>query len=232
MEVFLMKHSIVKMSMGLLFAGAFLLAGCKSTDTKVSKSVTTEIIDFRGAEFSTEPAAWVKTAVMENAVDKETLPSSVQDQLAGKHYIITVTDGTANQALNVVETRAKAKYLQDIALSLNAIVVTQVSADNADADELTSAAAVAEFTGFSKVTESWVQKRVTDKTKKTTKDVYSFIAIYACDNTLWQQQAADYARKIGQQTQSENLKKATERADSIAEAAMAQNGVVVATELE
>ena len=57
------------------------------------------------------------------------------------------------------------------------------------------------------------------------------MAIYACDNTLWQQQAADYAKKIGQQTQSENLKKATDRADAIAEAAMAQNGIVVSTEL-
>ena len=227
-----MKKTNISLA-AVLASAAICLAGCASTPASssepqqnlppASKSVTRENIDWKGAAVNAEIPDWVVDAI---ASDYAALESGTLSQkLKGKYYVIVEGDRNRNDQkstkdLKLLESSVNAQYMVQIAQTLNNGVDQRfsgvLSANEDTQKQLTATATQATFTGFQNVGDYWILQRITDSKKNTATDTYRVVQIYACDKDLWEQQAAAYIKKLGMESDSEDLKKAGEMADNIA----------------
>lgn len=216
----------------LLIAGAFALvfAGCSSSGNvetapavKTDKSVTRENIDWKGAAVAADIPQWVVDAI---ASDYDSLEAGdLASKLKGNYYVIVEgdrnrTDMKTSKDLKLLESSVNAQYMVQIAQTLNNGVDQRfsgvLSANEDTQKQLTATATQATFTGFHCVGDYWILQRISDSKRDTTTDTYRVVQIYACEKSLWEQQAAAYIRRLGMEADSEDLKKAGEMADDIA----------------
>lgn len=212
---------------------SMFVVGCASTSKTVSepkqskapvqKTVSRETIDWKGAGLGAEIPGWAVSA-LEN--DFEGLPADLRKRLDGKFYIFIDTERVrknpdSTKDLKMAQEAAAANYMVNIARSLNAAVDARfngvLSANEDTQKTLVATAANARFSGFSRVADTWVLQRVVDSKTNQVTDTYTVIQIYACDQTLWQEQAANYIREfVNKNPDSADMKKAAEMADDLA----------------
>ncbi|MCM1321567.1 MAG: hypothetical protein NC041_02965 [Bacteroides sp.] len=117
-----------------------------------------------------------------------------------------------------MQENVTAQYAAEIARGLNQAVDARfagVLGDDEDAQQtLTATAAKAKFAGFSKASDGWILRQ---SKSDSSQYIYSYIAVYACDKDVWQSQVAAYIKSFGVNSKSENMKKAAEMADSLAD---------------
>ncbi len=224
-----MKKSLMSIAAVML---AVLLVGCASTKADASgndkkpintKTVSRERIDWKGAGAGADLPDWVIAASEE---DYDGLPASMQKKLDGKFYLIITTervrkDAESTKDLKMAQEAAAANYMVNIARSLNGAVDTRFNgalSSNEDSQKsLTATAANARFTGFTRAADSWYLVRVTDTVTQKVSDIYTVIQIYACEQKLWEEQAANYIRAFAKnKSDSEDMKKAAAMADELA----------------
>lgn len=217
---------------GIMAAGTVLFISCgttKETSAGTSStvpaqtSVTREQIDWKGSGVGAGIPDWA-IAAMED--DFDGLPSNIRNRLDGKFYVFIETDRVRKDAsstkdLKMAQEEATANYMVNIARSLNSAVDARfngaLSANENSQKTLLATAANARFTGFNKIADTWVLQRQNDTTTKQVTDTYTVVHIYACDQNLWQEQAANYIREFAQKApDSEDMKKAAAMADELA----------------
>ena len=187
------------------------------------KSVSRETIDWKGAGLGAGIPDWAGAAAEDNF---DGLSSSIRSRLDGKFYVIIETtrvrkDASSTKDLKMAQEAASANYMVNIARSLNSAVDARfsgvLSANEDSQKTLVATAAAARFTGFSKIADTWVLQRSNDTLTKQVVDTYSVLHIYACDQNLWQEQAAHYIRELAKKNpDSEDLQKAGAMAEELA----------------
>lgn len=212
---------------------AVMLASCASTsgaggtagtggtaEKSASPKAKYAVIDWNGAAFGSDaPAEWMEYAA--NGDLKAFESSEAGAGVRGKFYVIVSgvrsADGAEDtKSLRLLQENVTAQYATEIARDLNQAVDARfsgvLSEDEEDQQTLTATAAKARFTGFAKACDGWLlrQNRADDSYQ------YSYIAVYACDKDMWEQQCADYIRRFGLTAKSENMKKAVSMADDLA----------------
>lgn len=188
-----------------------------------AKTVMRERIDWKGAGVGADVPDWVVAATED---DFEGLPADMQKRLDGKFYLIMTTERVRKEVgstkdLKMAQEAAAAGYMVNIARSLNAAVDARfsgvLSANEDSQKTLMATAANARFTGFTRVADSWVLLRVNDLLAQKVTDIYTVVQIYACDQNLWQKQAANYIREFAKENpDSADMQKAAAMADDIA----------------
>ncbi|MGN0729981.1 hypothetical protein [Treponema sp.] len=212
---------------------AMFVAGCASTSkteaapqqskVPVQKTVSRETIDWKGAGLGAEIPGWAVAATED---DFEGLSADLRKRLDGKFYIFISTERVrkntdSTKDLKMAQEAAAANYMVTIARSLNAAVDARfsgvLSANEDTQKTLVATAANARFSGFSRIADTWVLQRVTDSKTNQVTDTYTIVQIYACDQALWQEQAANYIREFANKNpDSDDMKKAAAMADDIA----------------
>ncbi len=210
-------------SLGLLGCASNKQSETTATTTKSSRSVTRETLDWKGSGLGAEIPDWA-IATAEERFDE--LPSDMQKRLEGKYYITIVTervrkDAESTKDLKMAQEVAAANYMVNIARSINSAVDVRfngvLSANEDSQKTLVATASNARFSGFTRMADSWVLVRIKDNDKGTMNDIYTVVQIYACDEKLFQEQAANYIREIaGKVPDSADMQKAAEMADEIA----------------
>lgn len=221
-----MKKSSLVIAAAILAAGTYFNSCASSsasttpTVTKKSSPIERTLIDYKGAAIGAEIPDWVDAAL---ADDEESLKSgTLAKKLESKKVIVVngVRQKKTDKDLKLLQDSVNASYMVEIAQSLNNGVDRRFSgvlSSNEDTQKaLTANSTNAQFTGFSKAADYWVLQRITDKDKNKTYDQYTVVQVYACDEELFQQQAAQYIRRLGLDSDSEDLKKAASMADSLA----------------
>ena len=221
-----MKKSSLVIAAAILAAGTYFNSCASSsasttpTVAKKSSPIERTLIDYKGAAIGADIPDWVEAALDD---DEESLKSgTLAKKLESKKVIIV--NGTrqkkTDKDLKLLQDSVNASYMVEIAQSLNNGVDRRFSgvlSSNEDTQKtLTANSTKAQFTGFSKAADYWVLQRITDKDKNKTYDQYTVVQVYACDEELFQQQAAQYVRRLGLDSDSEDLKKAASMADSLA----------------
>ncbi len=225
-----MKGTKIKIAAGCaaVFA-AVSLASCGSTKVE-AKTANVDIsnvqrptpIDWKGASVGAQFPEWLEPALND---DIDGLPSNMKNQLEGKYYVIINTsrvrrDQNSTKDLKMAQELAAASYMQNIARSLNSAVDTRFHGILSEREEAQSSslatAAAARFTGFSRVADSWVLGRRKDADTGKITDTYEVVQIYACEQSLWESQAAIYIRSLGANLESEAMQKVEEQADDLA----------------
>lgn len=219
----------IKFLLGGLILATFLVS-CASTqvaETQTPKKKVQryqrEIVDWTGAKTGGDVPEWFTYADQD---DEEGLLDSddLEAKLSGKYWIVQKverqTKDINSKNLRMAQELCDATYMTGLGRTLNAAVDARfsgaLSANEDSQKTLTATAANARFTGFKRVKDGYVLSNVTDtKTGKETM-TYEVIRIYACDEDLWQQQAANYIRQLGLNSESEDLKKASSMADELA----------------
>lgn len=221
-----MKGSLLA---GLALGLGLLVAGCASNNQtekkapEVSKSINRELIDWKGSATGADIPDWV-TAAINNEFDE--MSSSMQKKLENKWWYPQVEtrvrkDSKSTKDLKMAQEAAVANYMVSIARSLNAAVDARfngVLSSNEDSQKtVVATAANARFSGFTKVADYWLLNRSTDSVLDQVTDTYTVVQIYACDEKLFQEQAANYIRDLaGKMPDSEDMKKAAAMADELA----------------
>lgn len=221
-----MKKSSLVIAAAILAAGTYFNSCASSsasttpTVAKKSSPIERTMIDYKGAAIGAEIPDWVEAAL---ADDEESLKSgTLAKKLESKKVIVVngVRQKKTDKDLKLLQDSVNASYMVEIAQSLNNGVDRRFSgvlSSNEDTQKtLTANSTKAQFTGFIKAADYWVLQRITDKDKNKTYDQYTVIQVYACDEELFQQQAAQYIRRLGLDSDSEDLKKAADMADSLA----------------
>lgn len=213
---------------GLGFASCGSTANVAETPAPAStvpkqNSVTRETIDWKGSGMGAGVPDWAVAAM---GSDFDNLSPSIQKRIEGKFYIVIDTyrtrkDASSTKDLKMAQEEASANYMVNIARSLNSAVDARfngvLSANEDSQKTLVATAANARFTGFTRVADTWVLQRTNDiQTKKVT-DTYAIVQIYACDQSLWEEQAANYIRELAKKApDSEDMQKAAAMADELA----------------
>lgn len=224
----------MKKSLNVVFALAAALAvftSCASTDKaeKISSEKTAsrksggfDIIDWNGAAFgSRSPADWMQYAEERDYSAFESTATGAK--VKNKFYVIVsgtraAKSETDTTSLKLLQENIAAQYATEIARGLNQAVDVRfagVLGDDEDAQQtLTATAAKAKFAGFTKASDGWILRQ---SKSDSSQYLYSYIAVYACDKDVWQTQVANYIKSFGANSKSENMKKVTGMADSLAE---------------
>lgn len=221
-----------------------LLASCATTkvaETQAPKKKVQryqrEIVDWTGAKTGGDVPEWFTYADQD---DEEGLlyADDLESKLAGKYWVVQKvereTRNIDSKNLRMAQELCDATYMTSLGRTLNAAVDARfsgaLSANEDSQKTLTATAANARFTGFKRVKDGYVLSNLTDtKTGRETMS-YEVIRIYACDEDLWQQQAANYIRQLGLNAESEDMKKAASMADELA--ANIKPGFATDTDLE
>jgi len=143
----------------------------------------------------------------------------VQKKLEGKKTVVCEAKGTdlelakewaTNFGLNVGIAR-------ELTAAVDARFNGALSKNEKSQKTLVASVAKAKFTGFEKVTDTWVLNRTVDNRKKNFTDEYSVVMVYAIDQELFEKIAQKYiADLIGELPDSADMKKAEGMADELA----------------
>lgn len=190
---------------------AALLVSCASNDVKkeepvaapepvvekpapaVSKSVTREMINWKGASIGAEIPSWVYDAVEDDYAALSKLP-----QLQKKKIICASDTGRDLDLLKswVNNFDVQGSFSKSIKNFISAKFGGELAGSKDDSvsqnylDEIVSGISRNEFSGLSKELDFWVQTRITDTTKDTVKDEYEYFVVYAIDNDDFEYQIA------------------------------------------
>lgn len=205
------------------------VTGCLSTPAETPAPKVKEqektVLSWKGQDYGSDKPEWVADALEE---DFSSLPEKVQEKLEGKYTVVCEAKGTdldlakewaTNYGLNV-----------GIARELNSAVDTRfngaLSKNENSQKTLVASVSKARFTGFRKITDTWVLNRIVDNRKKNFTDEYSVVMVYAIDRENFEEQIKMYlADLIGQLPDSADMKKAEGMADELAKEIASKPGL-------
>lgn len=198
------------------------VTGCLSTPaetpapTPKAKEQEKTVLGWKGQDYGSDKPEWVADAL---DGDFSSLPESVQKKLEGKKTVVCEAKGTdlelakewaTNFGLNVGIAR-------ELTAAVDARFNGALSKNEKSQKTLVASVAKAKFTGFEKVTDTWVLNRTVDNRKKNFTDEYSVVMVYAIDQELFEKNAQKYiANLIGELPDSADMKKAEGMADELA----------------
>ena len=141
-------------------------------------------------------------------------------------------DKTSDAELKQAQQIAQADYMSCIARNLNTGIDAYAKGsltNNKDTKKyLQDAASNAKFSGFNKVTESWVLTRSYSSKKKANVDTYKVFQIYACDKGSWQSQAQSYIKNVcSQDTTNEKLNDVSKHSKQIANIILPSKATII-----
>ncbi len=201
-----------------LFISSFILSGCASTPSEITKAVppaeSEKIITWKNSETLSEIPLWVKDALSGNIAALEN--GELSQSLAGKYFI--VIEGSCSKSdelkkdLRLLETSVAAQYNVQLAKNINTeldgLCSGKLFSDDAAKSFLTGKAAQAVFQGFESTADFWILQENTHKNGKTRNEIYRAVQIFACDRELWLKEAAAYIKRVSMEGSSKGLKKA------------------------
>ena len=196
-----MKKSILGL-MGVAVA-SLLVMGCATKEVKGSgikgksgKMVSNkiEIVDYQGASFGSEIPQWV--IEIGNGNYSSSVLAKIMPDLKGKKTFVTIAQGDnlefVKQWTDLVDVEVQVgDTMQRVvgkAVSASETGSSSETGKNADPTELSrkldlykQAVSAVEVNGLEKVSSYWIEKTVTNKKDKVTKDVFEYYAVWAMD---------------------------------------------------
>lgn len=173
----------------------------------ISKKVTREMIDWKGASLNAEIPAWVYDAIEEDYQSLSKLP-----QLKNKKIIFAEGTGKDLDLLKswVNNFDVQGTFSKSITNFVSAKFGAELSGskDNSVSqnylDELVSTISRTEINGLSKELDFWVLSRTNDSVKGTVTDQYEYFVVYAIDCSTLEYQIADALGAVEASTEAEN----------------------------
>ena len=229
-----------KISMSLLASALVLgLASCASTKTEESTKETQKnnvnntahverfAVDWDGAEFGQAVPDWVNVFEKEGA-EADGVPTKIKTAAKGKRTFISRGE---NGNKNLAREQARNGYAFQIAQELNTIARTTYNEVIVESEKtqatIQGTASQAQFTGWERLGETWVQMRLIDhdKNDKIT-DTYYYYCVYACDKESFSLQAKKYlSNLLGEVVASEYRQKAEAMTDELVKKISAQDNL-------
>ncbi|MCR5318400.1 MAG: hypothetical protein K6E22_09250 [Treponema sp.] len=185
-----------------VFVIAALLSSCSSTQQNKASYPEQNFIDWEGRSANGDVPAWVEPALNN---DLDNLPQPLQQKLKNKYFIVIESrrdrmDKASDAELSEAQRTAHSDYMSCIARNLNTAIDAyskgSLSNNSKTKKILQESAAKAKFSGFTKVTESWVLTRAYNSKKKSNIDTYKVLQVYACDKNTWLSQAQGYINNV------------------------------------
>lgn len=211
-----MKKSICLFSLVMI---TLLLVSCASNkvDTEkasvpvTSKTVTREMIDWKGASIGAEIPAWVTDAVEDDYAALSKLP-----QLANKRIICASAQGKNQDLLKswVNNFDVQASFSKSIRNVVSDKFGGELSGTKDSAvsksflDEIVATFSRNEFSGLCKEMDFWVLTRYKDTEKDILTDTYEYFVVYAIEQDTFDYQIADSLGLVEAQTEVEEEMKA------------------------
>lgn len=174
-------------------------------------------IDWDGSEMGNDKPEW-PGSYKEEGIEASDLPKKIKSAANGKMTIL-VEDENSDKKL--AREAARNAYAFQIAQQLNTIALTTYNTviDNNEKTQATlqATASKAQFTGWERIAETWIQLRIVDHDKgdKIT-DTYRYYCVYAIDKDSFEAQANKYLSDIlGEVVESKNRQKVNEMTDNL-----------------
>ena len=200
------------LKIGVVLFAVSMLASCASkpeteeSKPKVSKSVKTEMIDWKGASIGSELPDWIYSAVDNDVLALSTLP-----QFENKIIYFAEDQG---QNLDLLKSWVNNFNVQaSFSRELSNFVIAKFGGEQNGSkneeevqmylNELVSACSKAEINGLSKELDFWVKTRYADKDMDTINDIYQYFVVYAMDKEDFRLQLDRALGKVEAKTQSQ-----------------------------
>lgn len=200
---------------------ALLVTGCasnskvestKQTTTtthdvpKQTKSVTREMVDWKGASIGAEIPEWVYAAVEDDYSTLGKLP-----QFNKKKIICAEAQGKNLDLLKswVNNFNVQSAYSKSISNFVTSNFGGELSGSKDSTvsqtflDEVVASFSKQEVNGLEKEMDFWVLTRITDTTKDTVQDVYSYFVVYGIDESTFNYQIAKALGLVAAEEESE-----------------------------
>lgn len=219
------------LKIGVVLFAFSMLASCASkpeteeSKPKVSKSVKTEMIDWKGASIGSELPDWVYSAVDNDVLALSTLP-----QFENKIIYFAEDQG---QNLDLLKSWVNNFNVQaSFSRELSNFVIAKFGGEQNGSkneeevqmylNELVASCSKAEINGLGKKLDYWVKTRYIDKELDSVKDVYQYFVVFAIDKDDFRLQMDRVLGKIEAKTEAQkklkaDVKLAIEEAQAFAE---------------
>lgn len=219
------------LKIGVVLFAVSMLASCASkpkaedSKTNVSKSVKTEMIDWKGASIGSELPDWVYSAVDNDVLALSTLP-----QFENKIIYFAEDQG---QNLDLLKSWVNNFNVQaSFSRELSNFVIAKFGGEQNGSkneeevqmylNELVASCSKAEINGLGKKLDYWVKTRYIDKELDTIKDVYQYFVVFAIDKDDFKLQMDRVLGRVEAKTEAQkklkaDVKLAIEEAQAFAE---------------
>lgn len=217
-------QKLLSVIMGIAFVLAF--ASCATTkeagkeaSAPAKKVVHVEryAIDWDGAEMGSDKPEW-PVGYKEDGMDSMDIPAKIKNAANGK---ITILIEGEHEEKKLAREQARNGLGFQLAQQLNTVALTTYNEVIEEGEQsqqtLQATASKAQFTGFERIGETWVQVRTVDHDKddKIT-DVYRYYDLFACDKDSFAKQAKKYLNDVlGEVTKSEDRNKVEDMSASL-----------------